>query len=145
VWVDSFLSNILLKNGKILLVTASIFVLIGVCILLLNPHANKWIVIICLVLLTICLFLSFIYYLYHTIYDQIHRHRKYISGCRVWIESHNNISIVRNAFYVIFTILIIIGFTDVALCSSGFVFKIKYKWTIKHCLKRYYLNMIEKI
>lgn len=99
---------------------ASILVLIGVSILLLNPNANKWIVIICLVPLLIHLFLIFIYYLYHTIYDGIHRNKKYINGLSVWIESHNDISILRNAFYFIFGIMIIIGFTGLALCSSVF-------------------------
>jgi hypothetical protein len=101
-------------------VVASILVLIGVNILLLNPNANKRIVIVCLVPLLIHLFLLFIYYLYHTIYDGIHRHRKYVSGLSVWIESHHDISIFRNAFYVIFTIMSVIGFAGLALCSSVF-------------------------
>ncbi len=99
---------------------ASILVLIGVSILLLNPNANKWIFIVCLVPLLIHLFLLFIYYLYHTIYDSIHRHRKYSSGLSVWIESHHDISIFHNAFYATFTIMIVIGFTGLALCSSVF-------------------------
>jgi hypothetical protein len=41
----------------------------------------------------------FIYYLYHTIYDGIYRHKKYISGLSVWIESHNNISIFRISLF----------------------------------------------
>ena len=114
------LADVVRKNDNILLVTASIFVLIGVSILLLNPHANKWIVIICLVPLLIHLFLLFIYYSYHTIYDGVHRHRKYISGLSIWIESHHDISIFRNAFYVIFAVMSIIGFTGLALCSSVF-------------------------
>ncbi len=100
--------------------TASILVLIGVSILLLNPNHNKWIVIACLVPLIIHLFLVFIYYLYHTINDGIHRHRKYISGLSIWIESHHDISIFRNAFYAVFGIMIVIGFTGMALCSSVF-------------------------
>lgn len=96
----------------------SILVLIGVSILLLNPNANKWIVIICLVPLLIYLFLMFIYYLYHTIYDGIHHNKKYLTGLHIWIESHNDISIFRNVFYFIFAIMIIIGFTGLAVCSS---------------------------
>lgn len=99
---------------------ASILVLIGTSILLLNPNANRWIVIVCLVPLIIHLFLLFVYYLYHTIYDGIHGYRKYVSGLSVWIESHHEISIFRNAFYVIFTLMILIGFTGLALCSSVF-------------------------
>ena len=102
------------------IVIASILVLIGMYILLLNPNANKWIVIICLVPLIIYLFLLFIYYLYHTIYDGIHRQKQYVSGLSAWIESHNDISIFRNVFYVIFAVMIIIGFTGLALCSSVF-------------------------
>ena len=105
---------------NILMLTASILVLIGASILLLNPHANRWIVIVCLVPLIIHLFLLFIYYLYHTIYDSINRYRKYVSGLSVWIESHNDISIFRDAFYVIFSLMIMIGFTGLALCSSVF-------------------------
>lgn len=100
--------------------TASVLVLIGISLLLVNLTANKWIVIACLVPLLIHLFLLFIYYLYHTIYDTIHRHGKYISGLSVWIESHHEISIFRNAFYMIFTIMIVIGFCGLALCSSVF-------------------------
>lgn len=102
------------------LVLASIFVLIGINILLLNPNASRWIVIICLVPLIVHLFLLFIYYLYHTIYDGIHRQRQYVSGLSVWIESHHDISIFRNAFYAIFAIMVILGFSGLALFSSVF-------------------------
>jgi len=43
-----------------------------------------------------------------------------LSSLSVWIESHNDVSIFRNAFYVIFSLMIIIGFTGLALCSSVF-------------------------
>lgn len=102
------------------LVLTSILVLIGINILLLNPNANRWIVIICLVPWIVHQFLLFIYYLYHTIYDYIHRQKQYISGLSVWIESHHDISIFRNVFYVIFTIMVIMGFFGLALFSSVF-------------------------
>jgi hypothetical protein len=93
------------ETDGILLVTGSILVLIDVSILLLNLHGNKWIVIICLVPLIIHIIL------YHTIY----RHKKYISGL-------NHIIIFRNVFYLIFIIMIIIGFTSLVLCSSVCLF-----------------------
>ena len=127
--IQIFLINVLMSKSAsysirkpylVSLVTACILVLVGVSILLVDSNSNIRIVISCLLPLIIYLLLLFIYYLYHTIYDSIHRHRKYVNGLCLWIESHHDISIFRNAFYMIFAVMIVLGFTGLMLCSSVF-------------------------
>lgn len=104
----------------LLLVIASILVLIGAHLLLLNVDANKWIIIACLVPFLLHLLLLFIYFLYFTISDTRSGQGYYTSGLSQWIESHHQISIFRNAFYAVFAVMIVIGFVGLGLSSSVF-------------------------
>lgn len=102
-------------------VIVSVLVIIGVNLLLENPEAKRLIVVVCVLPLVVHLVFLFIYFLYFTTIELFKRSTtNSFTGLQLWIQSHHQISIFRNAFYFVFTLMIFIGFVGLAVSSTVF-------------------------
>ena len=92
--------------------------MIGVNLLLINSHAATLSIILGLVPLLLHIVLLLIFNIYHFVREI--RTEQIPDGVTLWVESHHRISVFRNVFYVLFVVLIFVGFVGLALSSSAF-------------------------